>query len=497
METYSQILIKNLQKHDPYKNMNEYLIRKIIGEMYGIKRARNIELEIELDELQGNVKIKQGKIKSPITQRMIDVDGDTYKKLQKKGYFKSSFTVSPIKSYNKSAILSTTSYTDLPNELKSIISEDLDCKTIISLLQTSKNQDNKILRKMLEKHFGFYTSKLSHKQLVNLCHSNDVKMVSDYTTVFLNKYGKVYVMGYNTNQYGMGINSKNRTEYEPQMLNFNEKVIDISSGVMNILLLTNDHRIYYTGTEVTPDIKRTKSIKLLKQIEHADAMKDYNRFVIYLDKGYLYGLGYFENIFDYEKPEKLSDRQFSKFYIYNDTLMAISKEGKVYMMGRNNMNLPVNSQRLTIKELLMVNGLENIVEIALTTFHLLFLNDQGEVYGTGSNQQGQLGLGLDNKDIQDLTLLPFKHIVHICSNHRTSYLITKDMRLYGCGSNDYHLLGLEDKKIDTNELIFIKDDVIKVVSEGTKVSILDINGDIWQFGDEEDYEMKKINLNLF
>ncbi len=47
----SRALIKSLQAFELYKNMNEYQIRKSIGQLYDISRARNIELEIELNEL--------------------------------------------------------------------------------------------------------------------------------------------------------------------------------------------------------------------------------------------------------------------------------------------------------------------------------------------------------------------------------------------------------------------------------------------------------------
>ena len=45
-------LINKLQSYDAYKNMSEYQIRKTIGQQYDIKRARNIELSIELDKLK-------------------------------------------------------------------------------------------------------------------------------------------------------------------------------------------------------------------------------------------------------------------------------------------------------------------------------------------------------------------------------------------------------------------------------------------------------------
>lgn len=54
-----QKLIQQLQSYKPYKNMDEKEIRKTIGKSYGLQRARNVELEIELDELQKPIKMTQ------------------------------------------------------------------------------------------------------------------------------------------------------------------------------------------------------------------------------------------------------------------------------------------------------------------------------------------------------------------------------------------------------------------------------------------------------
>ncbi len=55
METPTIKLVKSLQNYDKFKNKSEYQIRKIIGKDYGIDRARNVELMIELESLQNNL----------------------------------------------------------------------------------------------------------------------------------------------------------------------------------------------------------------------------------------------------------------------------------------------------------------------------------------------------------------------------------------------------------------------------------------------------------
>jgi len=79
MTTLSQNLISQLKTFNTYKDMDEYQIRKKIGNKYDIKRARNSELETELNELsemvrkpkKENVKnIKKSKKSKNITHEM-------------------------------------------------------------------------------------------------------------------------------------------------------------------------------------------------------------------------------------------------------------------------------------------------------------------------------------------------------------------------------------------------------------------------------------------
>ena len=486
MESYSQILIKNLQKHDPYKTMSEYQIRKTIGHHYGIHRARNIELEIELEQFEPVISKQETKIKSPKTQRMIEINGPTYNKLVKEGYFNP-------KSEHKTEL-----YSLLPNELKDLISDDLDCKSIISLLQTAKGQNDLILRKKLKAVYGFNTNHLTSRQLVNLCYSQHVKIVGNYTMAMLNRRGEVYVLGYNINKYGMGVNSKKMLEKAPVKINFNQKVIDVSTGFMKILLLTDKHQIYYTGEEITPDIKDTKSFEHLKEIKYADVVDDYNRFIIYLDHGDLYGLGFFESVFDYDEPTKLSNQKFTKFYISNDTVFSIDVLGQVYILGRNKTMLDLNKKRdYNLDTLTLVPGLNNIIEIAIGNEHILFLNNQGEVFGSGENNHKQLGFSTN--ETYNLIKLKLQKIVHIGVAYDTSYIIDEDMNLYGFGYNYNHLLALDSDEISVAEPTLILKDVIKIAGGSVnKLLILDINGDTHLLGqfDHEDAYLRKIN-NLF
>ena len=74
----SKKLINQLQSFNSYKDMNEREIRKSIGALYGIPRARNVELEIELDQLN-KPSISIGLNNDTLREILLRTDVDTLK----------------------------------------------------------------------------------------------------------------------------------------------------------------------------------------------------------------------------------------------------------------------------------------------------------------------------------------------------------------------------------------------------------------------------------
>ena len=217
-----------------------------------------------------------------------------------------------------------------------------------------------------------------------------------------------------------------------------------------------------------------------------------------MNNHYLYGLGFFENVFDYEEPTQLSNHLFSQFYISHDTVFAIDLIGQVYILGRNKTLLNLNQKRdFHLNKLTLVPGLNDIVEISIGGDHILFLNKYGEVFASGENRYGQLGFPKDRKDYP-LIKLNFKNIVHIYATYNTSYMIDHDMKLYGFGSNNNYILGLEDEELDSEPIVLLNQ-IIQVTGTGSLTLALDINGDLHLLGkyDPDDPAVRKLDLNLF
>jgi hypothetical protein len=108
------------------------------------------------------------KIKSPVSKRMITVNGKTYQDLVKKGYFRDD-----INNY----------LNELPKEILNLITSDLDCKSLISLLKTQKYKIEDIeylLRQNLSQYRN--VSNFNLQQLINVCRMDQVDFVQGYAT---------------------------------------------------------------------------------------------------------------------------------------------------------------------------------------------------------------------------------------------------------------------------------------------------------------------------
>ncbi|GAA5921507.1 hypothetical protein JCM3775_003080 [Rhodotorula graminis] len=99
-------------------------------------------------------------------------------------------------------------------------------------------------------------------------------------------------------------------------------------------------------------------------------------------------------------------------------------------------------------------GLGPIRQIEAGFEHLLVLTEDGQVWGTGCNTDGQLGLGSASSDVFELTRVPLPHeveqqggVARISAGADTSALVTKSGTLWVWGNSEY-AQGMHGEKID-------------------------------------------------
>ena len=129
--------------------------------------------------------------------------------------------------------------------------------------------------------------------------------------------------------------------------------------------------------------------------------------------------------------------------------IVLLEDGTVYGCGRNdNGQLGNNSQTesLTLVPMILTKKIppgKKVVNIACGDQHTIVLLDDGTVYGCGTNNIGQLGIG--NRNTPKKTLVPMelsgKKVVNIACGYDYTIVLLDDKTVYGCGYNEDGQLG--------------------------------------------------------
>ncbi|KAG1949777.1 retinitis pigmentosa GTPase regulator b [Pimephales promelas] len=154
---------------------------------------------------------------------------------------------------------------------------------------------------------------------------------------------------------------------------------------------------------------------------------------------------------------KFADNAPSKFWLKNDVPLRIScgdehtalvtENGKLFMFGSNNWGQLGLGTKTTVNKPTCVKALksERVKLAACGRTHSLVYTSRGNLYASGGNNEGQLGLG-DCDDRASFHLVDFfsKHgpIKMLAAGSNTSAVLTEDGRLYMWGDNSEGQIGL-------------------------------------------------------
>ncbi|KAL9644038.1 hypothetical protein ABK040_005506 [Willaertia magna] len=185
--------------------------------------------------------------------------------------------------------------------------------------------------------------------------------------------------------------------------------------------------------------------------------------------------------------EEPIEKIFAKF---SSVFVLLSKKGNVYLFGSENDSRYYNylDENNKIKDELL-NG-EKIVEVACGDSHILLLSESGKLFGFGDNYYGQLGV-TDDANYGDtyFMLSEINHIsskiVKVYATYNTSFALTENGELYGCGSKDYAASGLpiDDTNVRSRfSRIGIKEKVVEVYNGYFFVAVKTIDSKFYVFG---------------
>ncbi|XP_056591458.1 retinitis pigmentosa GTPase regulator b isoform X4 [Triplophysa dalaica] len=154
---------------------------------------------------------------------------------------------------------------------------------------------------------------------------------------------------------------------------------------------------------------------------------------------------------------KFADNAPSKFWLKNDVPLKIScgdehtalvtENGKLFMFGSNNWGQLGLGTKTTVNKPTCVKDLksERVKIVACGRTHTLVYTSRGNLYASGGNNEGQLGLG-DCEDRTSFHLVDFfsKHepIKMLAAGSNISAALTHDSRLYMWGDNSEGQIGM-------------------------------------------------------
>jgi alpha-tubulin suppressor-like RCC1 family protein len=181
----------------------------------------------------------------------------------------------------------------------------------------------------------------------------------------------------------------------------------------------------------------------------------------------------------------------------------LDKRGKVYYAGSNDCGqLGIGNRDIQKRE--MPGPIKYFDDIPIASiytgsFYTIFLDTQGKVYGVGSNEFGQLGLG-DNEcrfTPEPITYFNDIPIANVSAGDRHVIFLDTQGKVYSTGSNKFGQLGLGDKNNRTlpEPIPYFKDIKIESMSAGGVHTVfIDTIGKVYAVGYNENEQLGIKNI---
>ncbi|XP_075588705.1 RCC1 and BTB domain-containing protein 2-like [Dermatophagoides farinae] len=127
-------------------------------------------------------------------------------------------------------------------------------------------------------------------------------------------------------------------------------------------------------------------------------------------------------------------------------LLLLRQDGHVFAMGDNSYGQKTGNEKSSLESMIHIDNLENVQLIVCGRFHSFSITNNGEIYSWGLNNYGQLGLG-DGKNRNTPCLVPFPNdnstrIKDIVAGMYHSLFLFENRQLWGCGSSNNGQIGL-------------------------------------------------------
>ena len=289
--------------------------------------------------------------------------------------------------------------------------------------------------------------------------------ISNHTMVIIN--GVVYGCGANANgQLGIGSTASPKTSLVAMTNNTGKTPTSISSGNVHTLILMSDGTIYGTGINWTGNLgtgnttQQTSITAITMPSGKTGKMVScgQNFSAALMTDGTVYATG--QNSDGQLGLNNTTTPVLTLTQMINNTgktptmiscgsayTMVLMTDGTIYGTGSNSFGqLGINNSTSVNILTLMINSTGKTPKIISSgSSHFVLLMTDGTLYGTGSNGNGELGLGNTVSSKTTLTSIPNttnKVPVNISSGSSHTIVLMSDGTVYGTGLNTSGQLGL-------------------------------------------------------
>ena len=240
-------------------------------------------------------------------------------------------------------------------------------------------------------------------------------------TICVDTEGSIWSFG--KNDLGQ-LGTRNTTNcHTPQKIENIPPIHSISCGALHTLLITNDSHLWSFG------------------------YNEYGQLILGNNNNFVESI---PQKTQYSDIEKISAGSYFSFFQNFDKEIFGCGDNRNGNVGLGHNNSP------QIEPQILLNQPPNIIQFSSGSFHCLFLDCEGIVFGVGFNLFGNLGLGDNSCRNQLVEIQNIPKITSVFCSTNSSYLLDEDGNVWSFGHNEYGQLGHGDKfdrKVPTKSLL--------------------------------------------
>lgn len=172
------------------------------------------------------------------------------------------------------------------------------------------------------------------------------------------------------------------------------------------------------------------------------------------------------------------------------TGISVTKEGNVYVWGYRGSSQQGNGKKSVPSKTppTKVNSLKNIEQVASGTYHLLALDNIGDVWGWGRSTHGETGCA--NKSSVPLPCRVLSNVAYITTGATFSLALDKDGQVWTWGDNLYGELGIGVKgrkySVGIPQPVDLNGETARLIGSAYKGAFaVTKEGHVWAWGSNE------------